>query len=237
MNSERCINVKFSDKCIDSQNLEYCLQCINCEDCFGCIGLNRKRFCIFNTQYTEEEYWPLVDRIKCLMLERGEYGEFLPAKMAHDTFELGGAVLYYGAPPEFGTWIDGHDFEPESSGAVGDELSDDQKLHDVSLIPDSIDEMAEEKWKGIPFYDPVQKRRFAFTPQEIAFYRKHNLGPSRQHFIARIWDLYRSSNTGKLEDKACAKCGNGILVAYNAKYPDRTVYCRPCYLQYLEQYG
>src|SRR3990167_154252 len=42
-----------SDECIDSMFLTSCL---NLQDCLGCINLRHKKHCIFNKQYTKEEY-------------------------------------------------------------------------------------------------------------------------------------------------------------------------------------
>ena len=55
------------------------INCRNINNCFACVGLRKKRFCIFNVQYSEEEYWQRVDELKCVMLERGEYGEYFSA--------------------------------------------------------------------------------------------------------------------------------------------------------------
>ena len=76
----RCSRIHFSHFVTDSQDCEYCYFCWNCENCFGCTGLQRKKFCIFNKQYNEDEYWKIVDKSKCDMLLRGEYGNFFPKK-------------------------------------------------------------------------------------------------------------------------------------------------------------
>jgi hypothetical protein len=34
-----------------------------CSFCFGCIGLTNRQFCIFNKQYTKEEWHEKVDEI------------------------------------------------------------------------------------------------------------------------------------------------------------------------------
>src|SRR3990167_8934178 len=49
-------SIKFSHMTRNSNFLEYCINCYNCENCFGCVGLRNKKYCIFNKQYTEEEY-------------------------------------------------------------------------------------------------------------------------------------------------------------------------------------
>ncbi len=43
----------YSTDCIDSY---YLIDCRNCMNCFGCVGLVNKQYCVFNEQYTKEEY-------------------------------------------------------------------------------------------------------------------------------------------------------------------------------------
>jgi len=53
---EKCYNSRylyFSDNCIDS---EFLYDCNNCINCFGCVNLRNKSNCIWNVQYTKEEY-------------------------------------------------------------------------------------------------------------------------------------------------------------------------------------
>jgi len=119
-----------------SNHLEYCLLCYNCEYCFGCVGLNRKQFCIFNQQYSEEEYWKRIDELKCAMLERGEYGEFFPVAFSPRYWADSHAVLY-GLTGEEAKKMSVLDFNPESFGATGQELSSINYI-DSSTIPDKI---------------------------------------------------------------------------------------------------
>ncbi len=51
-----CSNIIFSSICESSFDLAFCLNCVGCHDCFGCVGLRKKEYCIFNEQYTREEY-------------------------------------------------------------------------------------------------------------------------------------------------------------------------------------
>ena len=57
-------NSKFLQECwneiIDS---EYCIACRGISSCFGCVGLRKKQYCIFNKQYTKEEYQSLRKKI------------------------------------------------------------------------------------------------------------------------------------------------------------------------------
>ncbi|MEA3398958.1 MAG: hypothetical protein U9R00_00385 [Patescibacteria group bacterium] len=45
--------VYFSDECISSSFL---FNCIGCSDCIGCVNLRNKKYCIFNKQYSKEDY-------------------------------------------------------------------------------------------------------------------------------------------------------------------------------------
>jgi len=55
-------SLSINQQCFES---EYCESCYSCSYCFGCVGLRHKQFCILNKQYTEEEYWRILDQLKC----------------------------------------------------------------------------------------------------------------------------------------------------------------------------
>lgn len=46
----------YCQDCHSSNNLLYCYDLLGCSDCIACAGLRQKKYCIFNTQYTKEEY-------------------------------------------------------------------------------------------------------------------------------------------------------------------------------------
>jgi hypothetical protein len=52
----KCYQALYSSFCKDSQDIYFCRDCVSCSDCFGCVGLNRKSYCIFNQQYSKEDY-------------------------------------------------------------------------------------------------------------------------------------------------------------------------------------
>jgi hypothetical protein len=55
-NSNGVYNTKFvyfSDECLDCSFL---FNCLGCSNCFGCVNLRNQKYCIFNKQYTKEEY-------------------------------------------------------------------------------------------------------------------------------------------------------------------------------------
>ena len=48
--------VFFSRHCVNCQEVYFSKNLKNCNNCFGCVNLRNKSYCIFNKQYTKEEY-------------------------------------------------------------------------------------------------------------------------------------------------------------------------------------
>jgi hypothetical protein len=98
LNYETCLcggnsyNMKFSNDCWPNcKNLEYCISMFSSSDCFGCVGMKKQQYCILNKQYTKEDYFTIVEKIKRQMNEmpyidkKGrvyKYGEFFPIEFA-----------------------------------------------------------------------------------------------------------------------------------------------------------
>lgn len=66
---KKCYMTKFSEDCTNCQNIIACKNCSNCQDCVGCVNLKNKNYCIFNEQYSKEEY---AEKIKELNLQSHE---------------------------------------------------------------------------------------------------------------------------------------------------------------------
>lgn len=64
VDSLNCYNCSFLDKCHGCKDSRFSFMCNNCSDCFGCVALTSKQYCIFNKQYTKEEYFKEVERLK-----------------------------------------------------------------------------------------------------------------------------------------------------------------------------
>ncbi len=71
--SERCFQCVDCTKCYSSTYLMDCNSTTDCHfsaflnscnDCFGCVALTHKKYCIFNKQYTKDEYMKKVEELK-----------------------------------------------------------------------------------------------------------------------------------------------------------------------------
>jgi len=85
-------------QCLDSQHLYHCAYLQNCEgcnncffgydlrgcsDCIGCYGLRQKKYCIFNKQYSEQEYRNYIDD-----LNMGSYQQMKKLQIKFDDWIL-----------------------------------------------------------------------------------------------------------------------------------------------------
>ena len=48
--------------CRNCMNSYYSFDCINCSDCFLCFNLRNQKFCIYNQQYSKEEYFKEIEK-------------------------------------------------------------------------------------------------------------------------------------------------------------------------------
>ncbi len=77
-----------SDECLNSMFLT---SCINLHDCLGCINLRHKSYCIFNKQYSKEEYEKIISTYDFGSYEvvekfKKEYEEFLKTQFRRYAF-------------------------------------------------------------------------------------------------------------------------------------------------------
>ncbi|PJA47370.1 hypothetical protein CO172_01910 [Candidatus Uhrbacteria bacterium CG_4_9_14_3_um_filter_36_7] len=228
--------LKFCFRCRSCDTCEYCMMCTDCKNCFACIGLSHKQFHIFNKPYSEEEYWKRIDEIKCLMLDRGEYGKFFPPEFSSAYPPEGGSVIYCGVDEAELSILGGNKFDPNTEGATKKDSTDLSVMRQMEEVPDSIDDLIDD-WIGVPIYDKNAGRTFSFLKPEVEYYREFHLPPPNTHFIRRVHEVSQAGQLAILEDHFCAQCKKTILTSKNKKFAHRKIYCKSCYLKYLEENG
>ncbi len=251
VSGEQCSGIKFSFDCWPgSRNLEYCISCRSSSDCFGCVGLKKKQYCIFNRQYTKEEYEILREKIIQQMQEmpyqndQGKiyrYGEFFPIELspfaynetiANDFFPLSRD----GALSRGFLWRD-----PEGRGyAITLSASD---------IPDNIKDASEAITKDIIGCKSCG-RAYRIIASELTFYKKNNIPLPRNCIECRFKNRFSLVNPPQFWRARC-QCGgvgddrktyqNEVTHAHGSDYcpnefetsydPNRSeiVYCEECY--------
>lgn len=60
----KCFNGWYLEYSARLRDSYYCYNCNDSHDLFGCVHLNHKSFCIFNKQYSKEEYFEKIKELK-----------------------------------------------------------------------------------------------------------------------------------------------------------------------------
>lgn len=64
VDSTSCYNSKFVWNSKDCSNSAFIYNSVNCSDCLGCVNMRNAKYCIFNKQYSKEEYEEKVKEFK-----------------------------------------------------------------------------------------------------------------------------------------------------------------------------
>jgi len=214
-------------------DIEYSMLCSASSNLFGCVGLKSKEYCIFNKQYTKEEYNELVPKIKKHMDDmpytdkKGrvyKYGEFFPIEISPLAYNETLAQEHFPLTKEQAleqgyTWKDIEDRDIKPTIA---ELPDDIKHVKDSIVEDIIKCIHDGKCNhNCP-------SAFRITKRELNFYKKAGLPiprlcPSCRHHIR-----LEQRTSLKIYDRKCAKCKKNIQTSYSSDRPE-IVYCEDCY--------
>ena len=127
--------------------------------------------------------------------------------------------------------INAIDFDASLDGAYGD--WEGKEMISIEQLPKRIDE-ADNSWTGKAIVDPVLKRPFSIHSGELAFLKKKRLPLRRGHFVSWVERLRNSLNKYEQEQRECDQCSKSTTVSKNTTFPNRKIYCRECYLKYLE---
>ncbi len=239
--------IAFCARTFNTMQTYYCEGCIDSKSCFGCIGLRKKQYCIFNKQYTKEEYEKLLPKIIEQMNnipyidENGckyTFGEFFPAEispfaynetMAYEQFPLTKKQVL---ERNF-KWFE--DLDRNYSAT----LDSENILDNISDITESIlEENIKCEHEGT--CDHQCTKAFRILKEELQFYKRMNLPipricPNCRYFIRlkrslpwRLW--HRTCMCDKNNHSHKEKCQNEFETPYSPDRPE-TVYCKKCFQQ------
>jgi len=204
-----------------------------------------KQYCILNKQYTEEEYEELLPKIIKHMNEmpyvdkKGRkyvYGDFYPSEISQFSYNETSAQEFFPMKKE----------ETEAAGFLWKESKD--KNYKITVeskdLPDSILDVKEDiisQIIGCGHKGECNEQcatAFRIIPQELQFYKSHNLPLPRLCPNCRHGQRVQNRNPVKLWHRQCmcdknhphhaGKCTNEFETSYS---PDRKeiVYCEQCY--------
>jgi len=194
----------------ECSNLTYCLSCHSSSNCFGCVGLRSKQYCIFNKQYSKEEYEKLVPQIiqhisKMPYVDRKgrvyKYGEFFPPEFSPLAYNETIAQEYFPLTKEQGL-AQGYSWrEPDTkSYAITKQFGDlPDQIKDVQEI--ILDEVISCAHRGQ--CNEQCTTAFKIIPQELQFYRQMNFPLPRLCPSCRHYQRLKQRNSFKLWHRRC----------------------------------
>jgi hypothetical protein len=198
----------------------YCILCINIKHCFACVWIRNKEYCIFNKQYTKEEYEKLIPQIIKHMQADWERGEFFPASLSPFGYNETVAMEYYPLTKQeaLAKWFNRSDYEAPFPQV--DKIIKANEVPDIKFVNDDILNRA--------IICEITSKPFRIIKQELEFYRKHNIPLPTKHPDQRHKERMALRNPRKLRDRNCMKCWIDIKTSYS---PDREeiIYCETCY--------
>lgn len=214
---------KMSSLCSQCLDIEYCELCSSCEHCFGCIGLNRKKFCIFNKQYSEEEYWKYLDTLKVNMLQCGEYGQFFPYHTSLIAYNVSHADMFFTLSEE--------QVKKLSTRWYTFQKADTSQALPIDQLPNKLENINDDILNK-QFICPESDRPFRIVKPELEFHRMMKLALPRVHPSIRRKYRYKRMLGLQLYTDTCEHCKKDIWTRQKSS-PTVHLLCSTCYQNML----
>ena len=183
----------------DVSDLAYCNYCENSHHLLACIGLRNREYCIFNKQYSKEEYTTKRAAIVAFLKERGIWGKFFPAQFSGLAYNQSAAILYM-------------PLAHVTAKMMGFRWDESPPLTPAELLSGS-DLPADQQFKAVPnttatlplslagkgcFICEISGMPFAVLPQELRLYEALGVPPPARCFEQRHAERVRSISGRKL---------------------------------------
>lgn len=211
--------------------------CENCTNCFACIGLRNKKYCVFNKQYTKEQYEELVPKIIQHMSDMSyidslgrtyEYGEFFPSELSPFCYNETIAQEYFPLTKEQAQ-AQGYKWKDKETRNYTIDIYNKDIPEDIKDIDNNIiNKVIECKHKGNCNQQCTEV--FKIIPEELLFYQRMNLPLPRLCSNCRHYERLAKRNPLKLWKRKCMKegCTNEFETSYDPE-GSSIIYCEKCY--------
>lgn len=206
-------NTPFTMFCRDSQSTYYSSDCHYVIDCFGCVWLRHKQYCIFNKQYTKEDYELTVAKIIAHMIETNERGEFFHPSLSPFGYNETIAHEYFPLTPDSPLIKKGQggfsrsDYNSDVVIPAWAEVIDRKTNPDIAWLTD------EQLLSKIHICE-ITNRPYRLVKPELEFYRKRHLPIPRRHPEQRHADRMALRPPRELHLRTCDKTGKEIISVY-----------------------
>jgi len=211
------------------KNCRYCLNTFFSSNCFWCVWLKNKEYCIYNKQYTKQEYNELVPEIIAWMIRNNQRWEFFDPQLSYWWYNETMWIDYHPMWKEeaLKKWYKRNDYVapfPKVEKTVPWE-----KLPKIGCK--AIQEKKPDFLKKIPNYAivcEVSKKPFRIIKQEIDFYVKHNLPLPTKHPDVRHQERLARKDSATMHLIHCDECGEEMLSVHE-KEQWKKILCEKCF--------
>ena len=240
-------HVLFSNGCFpEGHFLEYCHYCVGCHNIFGCIGLRNKEYCIFNKQYSKEEYFELrekiIEQMNTMLYVNSsgvvyKYGEFFPIEFSPFTYNE--SIIQEIFPlSEKEALTQGFRWRKRKERNYTITIKNIEILKNIKEVDDSITNQIIE----CAHSSDSCTEAFRITQEEIKFYKQMNLSLPLYCPNCRHERRLKMRNPMKLYNRECmcdkenhhnhsdVRCEEKFKTTYSSNMSE-IVYCEKCYQQ------
>lgn len=208
-----------------NNNLLYCTECYNnTHHCFWCIWLRNKSYCIFNKQYTQEDYEIQVAKIIAHMQSSWERWEFFHPSLSPFGYNETVAYEYYPLSPSE-AWTKGYKRQINNYDPIIPAWVDTLCKKDLSDRERSMLRETDDILKKIIICES-SGRPFRIIRQELEYYRAHHLPLPSYHPDIRHEQRNKLRPWKQLFLRNCIACGTTMLSVYET---EENIYCESCY--------
>jgi hypothetical protein len=191
---------------------------------FGCVGLRKKSYCIFNKQYTKQEYEKLLPKLVEKLKTSGEWGNFFPPFISAFAYNEAIANEYMPLTKEEAL-AQGFRWKDDIPSTTG------QGTIEYSKLPKNPEDYNDELLKEVLTCEKCEKN-FRLINREVNFYKKNKLGLPSMCFNCRHERRMLQRNPRNLWKGKCAKCTKEIVTSYKPEDQNKyKIYCEKCYQQ------
>ena len=215
--------------CRELNNCWYCGNCFNCSNCFWCIWLKTKEYCVFNKEYSKEEYNKLVPEVIAQMIRDKQWWEFFDPQLSYYWYNETIAMEYHPLTKEeaLKRWYKWNNYESPTPKVEKIVQGKDLPTQWCRTIKEKKPQIL-DKILNYAIICEVSKRPFRLTKQEIDFYIKYNLPLPTKHPDVRHQERLARKDPTTMHLIHCDNCGEEML-SVHLPWEWKKVLCEKCY--------
>ncbi len=232
-------NCYFGTVVWNCNDVEYAFNTYSSKNCFGVVSLKTKQYCILNKQYSKEEYFEMLEKIKKHMDEmpyvdsKGrvyKYGEFFPIELSPYSYNGSTVQDFFPLSKEIAE-NEGFNWQEETERNYTITINHEEIPLDIK---DANDLILSENIECANNKSNIEgcTKVFRLIPNEFNFYKRFNIPIPHLCPNCRHGERIKERNPMKLWHRKCMKdgCENEFETSYAPDRPE-IVYCEKCYQQ------